>query len=209
MGAINRQKGGEVMKTTDLVWHTEKRKVKDLILFPGNPRKMSKKQAEQLIQSLKKFNYVEIVVIDQNNRVIAGNMRVQALKELGMDNEEIEVRVPNRPLTEEEAKEYLLRSNKNIGEWDYDLLMEFDENFLKDIGFDEKELSFLNIDVEDMLKDGFMKNQIAENSDEFSITFVFPKQYKEIIENKIKQKGKEYFVNLIIKECLCQNVDRK
>jgi DNA modification methylase len=121
-------------------WHTEKRKVKDLKLFDGNPRKMTEKQAEQLLDSLKKFNYVELIVIDQNNRVIAGNMRVQALKKLGLENEEIEVRVPSRPLTEEEAREYLLRSNKNTGEWDWDLLANFDEDLLQRVGFEGEEL---------------------------------------------------------------------
>jgi hypothetical protein len=86
---------------------------------------------------LKKFNLVEIPAIDQNNRVIAGNMRIQALKQLGRENEEIEVRVPNRPLTEEEAREYLLRSNKNVGELDLDLLANFDEDLLREVGFEE------------------------------------------------------------------------
>jgi len=124
----------------DLTWRTEKRKIKDLKLFDGNPRKMSDKQAEQLLESLKKFNYVELIAIDQNNRVIAGNMRVQALKKLGRDDEEIEVRVPSRPLTEEEAREYLLRSNKNTGEWDYDLLANFSEEELNRVGFESEEL---------------------------------------------------------------------
>jgi hypothetical protein len=123
-----------------IYWKTEKRRVRDLILFEGNPRKISPEQAQQLLNSLKKFNYVELIVVDQNNRVIAGNMRVQALKTLGWDNEEIEVRVPSRPLTEEEAREYLLRSNKNTGEWDFDLLANFDEELLKDVGFDSKEI---------------------------------------------------------------------
>jgi hypothetical protein len=98
---------------------------------------------------LKKFNLVEIPAIDQNNRVIAGNMRIQILKQLGREDEEIEVRVPNRPLTEEEAREYLLRSNKNVGEWDYDLLANFDKDFLIDIGFNEKELDFF-VDIDDL-----------------------------------------------------------
>ena len=124
-----------------LQWHTEKRKVKELKLFEGNPRRMTTEQASQLLQSLKKFNLVEIPAIDQNNRVIAGNMRIQALKQLGRENEEIEVRVPNRPLTEEEAREYLLRSNKNTGEWDYDLLAaNFSEEELKNVGFGGEEL---------------------------------------------------------------------
>jgi len=70
----------------NLTWKTEKRKIKDLKLFDGNPRKMTEKQAEQLLESLKKFNYVELIAIDQNNRVIAGNMRVQALKRLGRED---------------------------------------------------------------------------------------------------------------------------
>ena len=123
-----------------LEWKTEKRKIKDLKLFEGNPRKMTEKQAERLLESLKKFNYVELIAIDQNNRVIAGNMRVQALKRLGREDEEIEVRVPSRPLTEEEAREYLLRSNKNIGEWDWDLLANFSEEELRRVGFDREEL---------------------------------------------------------------------
>jgi hypothetical protein len=131
----------------DLEWKTEKRKIKDLKLFDGNPRKMTKEQAEQLLESLKKFNYVELIVVDQNNRVIAGNMRVQALKQLGREDEEIEVRVPNRPLTEEEAREYLLRSNKNVGEWDWDLLANFDKNLLQKVGFERWQLGILNEDV--------------------------------------------------------------
>lgn len=123
-----------------LQWHTEKRKVKELKLFEGNPRRMTTEQASQLLQSLKKFNLVEIPAIDQNNRVIAGNMRIQALKQLGRENEEIEVRVPNRALKEEEAREYLLRSNKNIGDWDWDLLANFSEEELNRVGFESEEL---------------------------------------------------------------------
>jgi ParB-like chromosome segregation protein Spo0J len=123
-----------------LYWKTEKRKVKDLKLFEGNPRKMTEAEAEQLLKSLEKFNLVEIPAIDQNNRVIAGNMRITALKKLGKDNDIIDVRVPSRPLTEKEAKEYLLRSNKNTGEWDWELLTNFEEELLKNVGFDSQEL---------------------------------------------------------------------
>ena len=123
-----------------LKWKTEKRKIKELKLFEGNPRKMSEAQAEQLYTSLQKFNLVEIPAIDQSNRILAGNMRIQALKKLGKENDTIDVRVPSRPLTEAEAKEYLIRSNKNIGEWDFDALANFDDDFLKEIGFESQEL---------------------------------------------------------------------
>jgi hypothetical protein len=67
-------------------------------------------------------------------------MRVTALKKLGRVDEEIEVRVPSRDLTEDEAMEYLIRSNKNIGEWETKILAEFGPDLLKETGFSDKEL---------------------------------------------------------------------
>lgn len=125
-----------------LEWHTEKRKVSDLQPFPGNPRKMTGPQKKMLKESLEKFNLVEIPAIDTEMRILAGNQRVSQLKAMKRGNDEIEVRVPNRPLTEDEAKEYLLRSNKNVGDWDYDLLLEFDMPMLDEVGFEG--LSLLN-----------------------------------------------------------------
>jgi len=175
---------------TDLVWHTEKRKVKDLKLFEGNPRKMTKEQAEQLLKSLKKFNLVEIPAIDQNNRVIAGNMRIQALKQLGREDEEIEVRVPNRPLTEEEAREYLLRSNKNVGEWDYDLLANFDEDLLKEVGFDftfEAPLIEIPNEIDVDKNDNLLKEYILIEFDD--------KEEYEKIKNLFKLKKNQRRIN--------------
>jgi hypothetical protein len=42
--------------------------------------------------------------------------------ELGRGEEFIDVRVPNRELTELEFKEYNIRSNVSIGDWDIDIL---------------------------------------------------------------------------------------
>lgn len=39
-----------------LIWHNEKRKIKDLIPTEGNPRQLTEKQAKDLESSLKKFN---------------------------------------------------------------------------------------------------------------------------------------------------------
>ncbi len=123
-----------------LSWHTEKRKIKDLIPTEGNPRQLTEKQAKDLQQSLERFNLVDIPAINTNNRIISGHQRISILKAINNNGQEIDVRVPNRTLTEEEHREYMLRANRNIGEWDYDLLANFDEDILKDIGFDSQEL---------------------------------------------------------------------
>ena len=142
-------------KTNKLVWRTEQRKVSDLIPNPQNPRKMSEKQADELKKSIEKFNLAEIPAINTDNKIVAGHMRVATLQLLGRGDETIDVRVPNRKLTEKEYKEYLLRSNQNRGDWDWDLLANnFDINELIGAGFDE-ELSFMFDDVMSLTEDGF------------------------------------------------------
>lgn len=133
-----------------LQWTTEKRLVKDLKLWGKNPRKITREQAERLYESLNKFNLVEIPAIDTDNTIIAGHQRITILLALGRGEESIDVRVPNRKLTDDEFQEYNLRSNKNTGEWDYELLANFDEAMLLAVGFkDEMDLIFQNKDKDD------------------------------------------------------------
>ena len=127
---------------SDLSWKTERRKISELVPWEKNPRIMTRKQAEDLRNSLERFNLVEIPAINTDNRVIAGHQRLMTLHLLGRGQEEIDVRVPSRTLTEEEFKEYNLRSNKNLGEWNWDMLANnFDMAMLKNVGFTSEELS--------------------------------------------------------------------
>ena len=124
-------------------WKTEKRKINELIPFEGNPRKMNEKQVADLKKSLEKFNLVEIPAITTNNVILAGHQRLRILQVLGRGEEIIDVRVPDRVLTKEEIQEYNLRSNKNLGEWDFDLLANFGEEMLMDVGFESPELDLV------------------------------------------------------------------
>ena len=121
-----------------IIWRTEKRKIKYLKEFEGNPRKATEKQKENLKNSLTRFDLAEPLVINTDNTVIGGNFRLKILKEMGV--EEAEVRVPSRTLTKREAEELNLRLNKNTGEWDLDVLANFDEELLKEVGWEAEEL---------------------------------------------------------------------
>jgi DNA modification methylase len=68
---------------------------------------------------------------------------MKAMKILGRGSEIIDVRYPNRKLTEQEAKEYLIASNKITGDWDFELLKSFDFGTLEFAGFDKIELAEL------------------------------------------------------------------
>lgn len=107
---------------TKLKWHNETRKIDELLPFESNPRQLTDEQAEDLKKSLAKFDLVEIPAIDTDNKIIAGHQRIKVLQLIGRGKEEIDVRVPNRKLSAKEFKEYNIRSNKNTGQWDFDII---------------------------------------------------------------------------------------
>ncbi len=132
-----------------LSWHTETRVVDTLIPYEKNPRTISSKQLSDLKKSFTKFNLVEIPVIDTDGRIVAGHQRLKVMQLLGRGKEVIDVRVPNRKLTEDEYRQYLITSNAVTGDWDYELLKDFGLELLTDIGFDQVELSkFWDAEVE-------------------------------------------------------------
>jgi DNA modification methylase len=123
-----------------LHWRSEKRLVSDLLPHKKSPRKISKEQMDNLKKSLEKYNLVEIPAIDTDGTILAGHQRIKALQVLGRGSEKIDVRVPNRKLTEDEVEQYLIASNAIHGDWDFDLLKDFDMNLLVELGFDQKDL---------------------------------------------------------------------
>jgi len=124
-----------------LEWSTEKRKVLDLVPYEINPRKITAERLEKLKKSLLKFNLAELPAINTDNVIIAGHQRIKVLLELGRGDEFIDVRVPNRPLTDIEFKEYNIGSNISVGYWDIDVLTE---------AFDDIDLNSLGLDVSDI-----------------------------------------------------------
>ena len=155
--------------TLALIWHTETRLVDALIPYEKNPRTLSDKQRRDLETSITKFNLVEIPAINTDNTVIAGHARLKIMRALGRGQEEIEVRVPNRTLTKSEFEEYLLRSNRNTGSWDYELLKAFDTSFLLDIGFDDGDLSDIWDDVLELEDDDFNEEKALKEAEKTSI----------------------------------------
>lgn len=134
----------------NLIWHTEKRRVKDIVRCDKNPNVNTERQFGNLKKSIKRDGYVEIIVVDTDGTIVAGAHRHKALMEMGAADQEIDVRVPSRKLTKEEFERYLIASNALHGEWDLDLLAGFDEFFLADIGFSDEELdNIFGLDVEE------------------------------------------------------------
>lgn len=138
-----------------LHWHTVSKKVDDLVPQEVNPRTITNKQMDDLKKSLQKFNLAEIPAIDLDGKILAGHQRIKALQLLGRGNEEIDVRIPNRKLTEEESKQYLIGSNALGGDWDFELLKDFEIDLLIDVGFDPVKLSNLWDTNQEIKEDNF------------------------------------------------------
>lgn len=124
-----------------LKWTYKKVKLKDLTEHEKNPRTITPEQLETLKESLKRFSLAEIPAVNKDMKIIAGHQRIRVLKEMHGEDFEIDVRFPSRKLTKKEHDEYLIRSNKNTGEWDWEKLeMHFSPARLLDWGFGEWEI---------------------------------------------------------------------
>lgn len=138
-----------------LEWTTVQKTVNELIPQKINPRTISDKQLSDLKRSLEKYNLVEIPAVDLDGTILAGHQRVKVLKILGRGDELIDVRIPNRKLSEKESKEYLVASNKLGGDWDTTLLKEFDFETLEFAGFTPIELGELLDKEKEVVNDDF------------------------------------------------------
>ncbi len=119
-------------------------KVGDLKPSAYNPRKWSSESERQLSESIGRFGMVDPIIVNgaknRKNIVIGGHFRLHVAKKLGFDAvPAVYVDISDV----EREKELNLRLNRNTGEWDLDLLKEFDASFLMKIGFDDADLSMI------------------------------------------------------------------
>lgn len=128
-------------KKEKLFWRTEKRLVKSLTPCDQNPNVNTDVQYANLKRSIVRHGYVEIIVIDADSTIAAGEHRWRVLMEMGKGEEEIDVRVPSRKLTKQEFNQYLVASNALKGSFDFQKLKSFDVGMLLDIGLDEQVLA--------------------------------------------------------------------
>lgn len=113
---------------------TVEMQVKDLKDSFGNPRKITAKKREELTESLEKYGDFGLILIDENNRLIAGNQRVSILKD--KDPETVVLCKKLIGYSETELKAINIKDNTHAGEWDMDILAEWDADIMVDLGLD-------------------------------------------------------------------------
>lgn len=125
-------------KTTNLLWHVEKRNVIDLRPWRNNPRKINKESFEKLKERITARGFHDVIKIDIDGTILSGNQRKKALLDLNIKT--VTVLLPNRRLTKTERDKVALESNFNDGEWQFDKLKSFQIDTLMDVGFDIPDL---------------------------------------------------------------------
>jgi DNA modification methylase len=115
----------------------EKVKINEVKTNPKNPRLIKDDKFKKLVKSIQDFpQMLELrpIVVDENNIVLGGNMRLKACKEAGL-KEVFIVKADN--LTEQQKDEFIVKDNVGFGEWDWDILAnEWDTEKLQDWGLD-------------------------------------------------------------------------
>lgn len=136
----------EILKSRAVV----ERPIHELKPHDKNPRTHSKRQIDQIAKSIKRFGFVNPVLLDKDGNILAGHGRIEAAKSLGLAS------VPTLDIgamSDAERRAYIVADNRlaELAGWDSELLgleleaiLEAMPNFdIGAIGFDDGELDAL------------------------------------------------------------------
>lgn len=128
-----------------------------------NPRRLTAKQEETLTKSIEKYKLLDPIIVnnyqDRKNVVVSGHQRLKVAKKLGYK----QVPVVFVSLPVEKERELNLFMNKAQGEWDFELLKQFDIDMLLETGFDDSDLSAIWDDCLETDDDNFqVEKEIAK-----------------------------------------------
>ena len=171
--------------------------IEDLIPYARNARIHTPEQITRLASSIKEFGFINPVLIDKNNGIIAGHGRVEAAKKLNIKT------VPCilvEHLTDTQKRAYILADNKLAldSKWDEEMLkIELEE--LSESNFD---INFLNfgIDLSDDMEMEISENSVPEKE------ILYKEQYGVIVICKNEQEQEKIYGELLNRGYDCKVV---
>lgn len=121
-------------------------KITDLKPYENNAKIHSDYQVGLIVESIKEFGFINPVLIDEDNNVIAGHGRIEAAKRLNLD------KLPTisvSGLTETEKQAYIIADNRlgEIAAWDNRLIAE-ELKSLKESDFNTEVTGFSVDDID-------------------------------------------------------------
>lgn len=115
----------------------EEMKLSEIHINPNNPRLIKDARFKKLVKSISEFpKMMELrpIIIDSEGLILGGNMRFKALKELKYkDVPDVWVKRADE-LTDEEKQRFIIEDNIGFGEFDWEMLNDWDKDQLIDWG---------------------------------------------------------------------------
>jgi len=147
---------------------------------PNNPRIIKDDKFQKLVKSIKEFPEMleaRPIVVNPENIVLGGNMRLKACKAAGLKEAPVYV----ASWEESKANEFIVKDNVGFGEWDWDILAnEWDATQLDEWGLDvwQPEIDPDQLGEEFSLADG-------DKPPFQSLTFTLADEQAEFIKNAL------------------------
>ena len=130
--------------------------------WADNPRLSSKRQAQRILDSWRKFGQVKTVAIGPSGQVYDGHQRLSALLTLYGRSYQVDARRSDRELTDEERRALAIALHAGaVGSWNWDNLANWDAGELQEWGFDSETLTTWQRDV------GALGNLLASETPTF------------------------------------------
>ena len=134
---------------------TTEMKLSEIRANPNNPRLIKDEKFAKLVESIRSFPEMlklRPIVVNDENVVLGGNMRLKACKEAGLKNVPV---IKASELTEEQQREFIIKDNVGFGEWDWEMLAN---------GWDAEKLEEWGLDVPD-----FTAKELEASEDDYYI----------------------------------------
>ena len=134
--------------------------IDDLIPYEKNARTHPDEQIEKLRNSIKKYGFLQSILLNEENGVIAGHARITAAKSLGL------TRLPTVQighLNREQQRAYILADNRIALDSGWDpMLVTFELQELDDEGYDLNDTGFSESEIQAYLNPEILNEGIGD-----------------------------------------------
>ncbi len=158
---LTEKQAERIRQSIELMAKTVPMKIDELLPYQRNQKDHQESQVRNLANSLRRFGWVQPVVVDEDNVIVIGHGRVLGAKLLGLTEAPV---VRTVDLSEDEIRELRIIDNKlNESEWNEYLQQDVEELTFEGFDLDfEKFLTGGGIAEQDVQEDGYTGEPPAE-----------------------------------------------
>lgn len=133
--------------------------INKLVPYENNTKRHTKKQIEHIISSIQKFGMIDPIGIDENNMILEGHGRLEALKQIKAEKVPC-IRITG--LSEEEKKAYNITHNFTNKETGFNEELLFDEIS----SFDDINMSDFGINIDKLFDKAFVNTSATKTQEQ-------------------------------------------